>query len=126
VLSKVLGARFLVAAKQPQLFEGVPSVEHPYLQLCGLTCIALLTDIVCDLFKNDLASQLETSGIQVVKQRLFFKLYPLPLTAKDKNLRYERFSLQVNWPAAAKLCYQYIFELVKSIKKRLKIDLFIK
>jgi hypothetical protein len=55
ILAKILGARFLVAQQEPSLFPGVPAKELPYLKLCGLTCIALLTDIICDLYKNDLA-----------------------------------------------------------------------
>ena len=55
ILGKILGARLLVAQQEPGLFPGVPECELPYLKLCGLTCIALLTDIVCDLYYNDLA-----------------------------------------------------------------------
>jgi len=55
IVAKITAARFLLASQAPHLFEGIPSAEHPYLRLCGLTCITLLTDIVCDLFREDLA-----------------------------------------------------------------------
>ena len=54
ILVKVIGARLLCAVQEPKVFPGIPTKELPYLRLAGLTCIALLTDIVTDIFKSEL------------------------------------------------------------------------
>ena len=59
ILGKVLGSRLIVAQSEHKLFPGVPVNELSYVKLCGLTCVALLTDIVCDLYKTDLTGQLD-------------------------------------------------------------------
>ena len=51
---KVLGARLLASTQDYTLFPGIALSELPYLRLAGLTCIALLTDIVYDMFCGEL------------------------------------------------------------------------
>lgn len=89
---KVLAARLVLAQSSPEMFRGVPKEELPFLRLSGLTLISLLTDVVIELFEEDLRNQL-LKGIASVKQRLFDMLLPI----EDKQLGYNQFSLK-DWP----------------------------
>ena len=57
-MGKTIAKRLLYAFEDPSLFPGVNQNELPFLRMCGNTIIAILCDIIVDMYQPELAAQI--------------------------------------------------------------------